>query len=393
MRTNFLQVLTLSSLLLFSCNDDSTEISEGVAVDGEFASDVKSSGGSSSGGSSNTGGEAGVVTAGEWNDLNNWDFWKNVLVSEDYKGMASYWGFYTNHRISLEVKNGSLPINNAKIELIKDGITVWTSRTDNEGKSELFIKLNELTQQVDINQYSIKINNVPIDQELKLYQDGVNTIQLNSAFNSNRVELCFIVDATGSMGDELHFLKEDLKSVINKVKTQDSGLDIYTSSVFYRDEGDAYVVKKKEFTSSLNESIDFIQEQSAGGGGDIPEAVHSALITGIEELQWSEDAKTRIAFLLLDAPPHYEQSVITQIQNSIKHAAAKGVKIIPITASGIDKETEFLMRFIAVGTNGTYTFITNHSGVGNDHIEPTIGEYQVEKLNELLVRLIQKYSN
>lgn len=109
-------------------------------------------------------------------------------------------------------------------------------------------------------------------------------------------------------------------------------------------------------------------------------------------MQWSDLAKTKIAFLLLDAPPHYHQQIIEDINGSIKKAAEKGVKIIPITASGIDKETEFLMRFLSISTNGTYVFITNDSGIGNDHIEPSIGEYEVEYLNDLMVRLINKYS-
>lgn len=47
---------------------------------------------------------------------------------------------------------------------------------------------------------------------------------------------------------------------------------------------------------------------------------------------------------------------------------------------------------MAIFTDGTYVFITNHSGIGNEHIEPTIGEYQVELLNELIVRLIGEYT-
>ena len=49
------------------------------------------------------------------------------------------------------------------------------------------------------------------------------------------------------------------------------------------------------------------------------------------------------------------------------------------------------MRYMAIATNGTYVFITNHSGIGNNHIEPSIGEYEIEYLNQLIVRLINKY--
>ena len=44
-----------------------------------------------------------------------------------------------------------------------------------------------------------------------------------------------------------------------------------------------------------------------------------------------------------------------------------------------------------MATGGTYTFLTDDSGVGGSHLEPTVGEYQVEQLNDLLVRLIEQY--
>ena len=58
----------------------------------------------------------------------------------------------------------------------------------------------------------------------------------------------------------------------------------------------------------------------------------------------------------------------------------------------MDKNTEFMLRFFSIPTGGTYVFITNDSGVGNDHIAATVGEYQVEHLNDLMVRLINKYT-
>jgi hypothetical protein len=119
--------------------------------------------------------------------------------------------------------------------------------------------------------------------------------------------------------------------------------------------------------------------------------VHTALKKAINDLQWSTTATSRIIFLVLDAPPHYDTQVVSEIQSQVMLAALKGIKIIPVVASGIDKETEFLMRFISIATNGTYVFITNDSGIGNEHLEPTVGEYEVERLNDLITRLINKY--
>ena len=50
------------------------------------------------------------------------------------------------------------------------------------------------------------------------------------------------------------------------------------------------------------------------------------------------------------------------------------------------------MRFTAITTNGTYVFLTDDSGIGESHLVPTTGKYEVELLNELILRLIMKYT-
>ena len=112
----------------------------------------------------------------------------------------------------------------------------------------------------------------------------------------------------------------------------------------------------------------------------------------LQKLSWSESARTRIAFLILDAPAHHETDIIRSLQKSVQMCAAKGIRLIPVAASGVDKNTEFMLRFFAVTTGGTYVFLTNDSGVGNDHIQATVGDYEVEQLNSLMIRLIQYYT-
>lgn len=374
------------AFFVVGCNGEADDIS------GVDASTEKYSGDASNGGQGQHGGESGVVTAGEWNDLEHWSFWNKLMNSKEYSGKQKYWSFYTNNRISVLLKNGDAAVQNAKVELFKGNNLQWVSRTDNVGKAELWVGLFQRSSEIKLSDYSLFVNGQRMTVALKPFDKGLNEIQVSQNSKYNKVELSFIVDATGSMGDELEFLKEDLKDVIQKVAVNDSNLDIYTSSVFYRDEGDDYVVRKSDFSNSLDVTLDFINKQSADGGGDFPEAVHIALETAMQKLSWSENAKTRIAFLMLDAPPHYTKSIVAALQKVMKQAAEKGVKLIPITASGIDKETEFLMRFFSIATNGTYVFITNHSGVGNEHLEASVGEYQVEKLNDLMVRLIKKYT-
>ncbi|MDT0647061.1 hypothetical protein RM545_10190 [Zunongwangia sp. F260] len=390
-------------LLLFftiGCSEDSlSEATEGSgdALRNSYSGDSDS--GEPSAENPNNGTDdpdsSGQITAGEWNDLANWNYWTDLKNNQEFADKLYHWNFYLNNRISVSVKDISgMPAIDAVVALKTDeGTTIWSAKSDNKGNAELWINPFERSTNSDLENYSLWVDGEKLSINLKDFNQGINEVQIkNTSVAPDNVEIAFIVDATGSMSDELEFLKDDLKNIIQKVENLNSSLDILTSSVFYRDVEDDYVVRHSNFTADINTTLNFINNQSAGGGGDFPEAVHTALNTTINNLQWSSNARTRLAFLILDAPPHHNQEVISDIQNSIKQAAEKGIKLIPITASGIDKETEFLMRYFSMATNSTYVFITDHSGIGNDHIEPSIGEYEVEFLNELLVRLITQYS-
>ena len=369
-------------ILLTSCSKEGSEISP--------------SGSPSKNGQGNSGNQnqPGVITAGEWNDLENWTFWQNIMSKDDFKSLPHYWTFFNNNRIIVNVLGSdSVPIIDASVKLKRDGTVIFTSRTDNKGKAELWVDLFQNNTNADFSKLTIDVTNGTIVlSTVKPYEEGTNLIVIPATTVDNKIEIAFVVDATGSMGDELEYLKTELLDVISRIKTANPNSTVLTSSVFYRDEGDDYLTRVSNFTSDNNTTINFIKNQSADGGGDFPEAVHSALDKAVNELQWSTNAKTRLLFLVLDAPPHHDNSVISNIQTSITKASEKGIKIIPITASGIDKETEFLMRFLSISTNGTYVFITDHSGIGNSHLEATVGQYQVEFLNNLMVRLINKYA-
>ena len=336
--------------------------------------------------------QGGLVTAGEWNDLDNWDFYQKTLMKEPFKGFPEDWQMYTNHRIAVAITAKNKPAANATVTLFRNDTPIWTAKTDNLGRAELWVGAFQKEKELNTAMLWLKVNEQWVSTAA-ISETQVNRIALDETLPSptNQVQIAFMVDATGSMGDELEFLKMDLKKVINEVQKTNTQLKISTATVFYRDEGDEYVVKHSPFTEDINQTTEFISQQRADGGGDFPEAVDKALVQ-LNQLQWQPEARTRIAFLVLDAPPHNKPAVISSIQYSVKTAAASGIKLIPVVASGIDKTTEFLMRFIAMYTNGTYVFITDHSGIGNKHLEPSVGEYQVEKLSDLMVRLIKKYS-
>jgi hypothetical protein len=51
-------------------------------------------------------------------------------------------------------------------------------------------------------------------------------------------------------------------------------------------------------------------------------------------------------------------------------------------------EAEYLMRLTAALTQARYLFLTDDSGIGNSHAEPHIPCYSVQKLDDLLRRMV-----
>jgi hypothetical protein len=198
-----------------------------------------------------------------------------------------------------------------------------------------------------------------------------------------------MVDTTGSMHDELSYLKVEMADVIQAVRDEyGQSLEIRVSMNFYRDVNDTYVVRAFPFTTDVDLALSQLSAQNTAGGGDLPEAMDQALYNGIYLHEWTPDARARLMFLVADAPYHDTASAQSIVGNALREAATLGVRIIPVEASGTDVDTQFLMRTLDVLTGGTYVFLTDDSGIGGPHLDPKVGPYEVEPLNELMIRLI-----
>jgi hypothetical protein len=340
--------------------------------------------------------KAGTLTAGEINDFSKWTLW-NDLSNGDLKSFTTYWNIQPKTRFSVLITNEErIPLADIKVELKSAaGVVVWTGRTDNTGKAELWANLFDSTS-ITEEKYALtatfKGKKYNVDQA-KLFGHKLNKIIIPAPCKaSNNMDIVFAVDATGSMGDEINYLQAELADVINKVKQRNPNLSLNMGSVFYRDKGDSYLTVQQDLTADIPTVMNFIKAQVADGGGDEPEAVDAAMEIAIDKFKWREEARSRVMFLVLDASPHHEKENIEKIQKYTTMAAAKGIRIIPVVCSGIDKAGEYLMRSIALATNGTYLFLTDHSGIGDSHIAPSTDKFKVETLNVLIEKILQQYT-
>jgi hypothetical protein len=199
------------------------------------------------------------------------------------------------------------------------------------------------------------------------------------------LDLVLVLDTTGSMGDELAYLKSEIKSIAAAVAGRFPHVNQRYSLVVYRDRGDAYVVRTFPFTSSVVEFKGQLSAQRAEGGGDNPEAMEC----GLEEaakLPWRTADTARVLFLVADAPPHTED--VGKAMVAVDVLRKKGVAIYPVACSGYDDTTELVMRTSALLTGGQFLFLTDDSGVGESHAEPHIPFYKVQRLDRLMIRMI-----
>ncbi|MBP5242821.1 MAG: VWA domain-containing protein, partial [Clostridia bacterium] len=212
---------------------------------------------------------------------------------------------------------------------------------------------------------------------------------------ANVIKLMFVVDVTGSMGDEFDYLTNELADVIGRVAANDEQTKIDLAFLFYRDDEDQEKFSYVDFINvndqtGLETQRQKLAKQRASGGGDYPEAVDEALELAVSR-NWGEENATRLIFHILDAPPHEQAENKTRYEKAVKDAAAKGIRINPILCSGADTLCEYLVRQEAIFTAGTFIYVTDHSGIGNSPRDPDVPNAVVEKLNDMLVRLINGY--
>ncbi len=200
------------------------------------------------------------------------------------------------------------------------------------------------------------------------------------------LDLAFVVDTTGSMADELAWLTRELRGIVGAARRAAPGVSIRYALIVYRDQGDEYVVRNYGFTGSQSQMVGWLRAQSAAGGGDYPEAAAAAMQTAAN-LDWRRGQGERLMFHIADAPPHTRDA--RAYLTAVRKAAQNNVQIFGLGASGVAEESEYLMRQAALQTAGRYLFLTDDSGVGNAHAEPTVSCYRVTRLTNLMTRVLR----
>lgn len=194
--------------------------------------------------------------------------------------------------------------------------------------------------------------------------DIFDTLTTESLFG---LDIGFVIDSTGSMISYINGAKQSIKEIMNqskmrfkKYKADDKMLNF--GIVAYRDhppQDTTFITKVHNF-SDFSTASDFLDNLTASGGGDPPEAVLDGLNEAVNTLTWNDNTE-KLLFLLLDNPGHgirygtyYDCPCDLHEKDILPAMKKKGISFYIIRPkeenSKLDKMIELFKEYIDIDT-------------------------------------------
>lgn len=329
-----------------------------------------------------------LLTAASVGDHDRRDNYLQYL--QRHPGEAQRLGLDMRARTRFRVVDGQgQPVNDARLLLQTPGGTI-EGRTHADGRWDYFRGVHgggagQATVTVEA------LNTRGAGQvHLPAYQDGQEvTIRLDAVRRQTTrvLDLAFLIDVTGSMEDELRYVNREVTDIVARVTREAPEVRVRVGAVFYRDRTDSVPLQRIGFTEDIQGFASAMQSVRASGGGDYPEDLDSGLMTALQGLAWSQGDAARVLVTIADAPPKRYQAQYTY-RHAMLEASRRGIRLLPVAASGSNAEVEFLFRAMGTMTASPYVYLTDDSGIGNPHREADTDRVAVEYFNDLLTRVL-----
>ncbi|MEW6734851.1 MAG: vWA domain-containing protein [Acidobacteriota bacterium] len=216
----------------------------------------------------------------------------------------------------------------------------------------------------------------------------------------NHVDICFVIDTTGSMGSFISAAQQHLLDMISLLSAN-SGIDLQVGLVEFRDhppQDTSFVTRVYSLTNNLKSMQKSINSLRATGGGDGPEAVYDGIQTAITQMQWRAHS-CRFALLVGDSPPHGLQSPgdawpsgcpCGLTTNSVAAAAEKAR--ITLHALCMQDATATVQSFtqLAIGTGGLCVRAKNAQEVISKINNVLDGEFQNLRFDSVVLQAVTR---
>ncbi|HVF99238.1 MAG TPA: vWA domain-containing protein, partial [Chloroflexia bacterium] len=332
------------------------------------------------------------LTAGQVDDNAKVDDYLAFL--DDYRG-APVLRIPVAQRLFVRVVDGDQhPVAGARVQLFDGERAVFDGSTVSDGRALFMPEAANATQAQQFRAI-VSRGQQQVEATLKagVLDQTVTLTGIKDNTGAVGLDIAFLLDATGSMGDEIDKIKATVDSVAARIEQLPGSSQPRFGLVAYQDAGDSYVTKSWDF-ANVQEFSRNLSDVSALGGGDYPEAVNAGLRDAINLQGWADNStgrRLRMIVLVGDAPPHLDYPNDPAYTDLLRQAVAKGIKIFPIGASGLDDQGEYIFRQFAQVTQGQFVFLTYANGVSGapgtatDH---SVSDFTVQNLDTLVVNLV-----
>jgi hypothetical protein len=330
---------------------------------------------------------AGALRAGSVDDNADFDRYLAYLGSIHSLGIPLRDLDPTGRIVIAVTGSNGLPVAGAEVVVSVDGSPIARVRTTADGTVRFHPALYGAAdaQELEIAAGGQTITVAPGSTvELTANQSG-------GADGPVAIDILFLLDATGSMGDEIDRLKTSIDSVAARISALEPAPDVRFAMTLYRDLDDDFVTATYDFTVDVDAFRAALADVRAEGGGDYPEALDEGLAEALTAPAWRDPATTiQLVFLVADAPPQIGREVAVAYPQSIVDAISRGVKIFPIASSDSDDQAEAVFRQLAQTTGARFVFLSyGAAGAatgGSTDIAST--DYEELALDDLVVRLV-----
>lgn len=334
--------------------------------------------------------QAPSLRAGSVDDNAEWD---DYLL---YRLQFKEWGIPVHdldvserHDIRVENSQGD-PVLGAVVQIgDPNGETTTQMNTHSDGRVLFFPNALEWPA-VDSFEVTVSKDGAEASQTLSRQErEHVIVLETSSSSSPIHLDVHFLIDATGSMSDEIQRLKDNMVRVAERVSDLPAQPEVRFGMTVYRDRGDLFVSRTLEFTGDTADFTAELAAIQADGGGDYPESLNEGFHNAIHLPEWRGEDTISVVFLIADAPPHLDYAQDYDYAEDIWEAVEQGIKIYPIASSGLDDQGEYIFRQLAQISGGKFLFLTyGADGAPGDATSHHVDDYSVLALDDLVVRVI-----
>ena len=169
---------------------------------------------------------AGTLTAGEWRDTDNLADWYKLVRDNKWYDYAEERKIFSNKAVTVKVTDEGAACFNVKVELKDGNKVIAKGQTNIKGEAYLFYnvdggKANPSAVTVNGKDYSLSTDYIEIEAK-------------NCGIELKAIDLMYMVDTTGSMGDELNYIKAELVDMVNRIAEKGQAVSIRVSVNLYQ---------------------------------------------------------------------------------------------------------------------------------------------------------------